>query len=49
MKGKILITGASGSLATLIRPLYQDYNVVLISRRLVKNLLKNEGLTLDNY
>jgi hypothetical protein len=42
MRGKILITGASGSIATLIRPLYQDYDVVLISRRLVKNLSKNE-------
>lgn len=42
MKGKILITGANGSIATLIRPLYQDYDVVLISRILVKNLSKNE-------
>ncbi|MDA9648904.1 hypothetical protein N9T54_00655 [Alphaproteobacteria bacterium] len=42
MKGNILITGASGTIATLIRPLYQDFDVVLISRRLLKNLSKNE-------
>ena len=42
MRGRILITGASGSIAALIRPLYQDYDVFLTSRRFIKNLSKNE-------
>ena len=42
MKEKVLITGANGAIASLIRPLYQDYDVILLSRRLLKNLSKNE-------
>ena len=42
MSGLILITGANGSIATLIRPLFKDYDVILVSRRSLKNLSKNE-------
>ena len=42
MSRNILITGATGSIATLIRPIFQDCNVFLISRRSIKYLSKNE-------
>ena len=42
MKGNILITGSNGTIASLVRPLYRDCNVFLVSRKPLKVLSPNE-------
>ena len=42
MAKKILITGANGLIASLVRPLFIDDSVVLVSRRPIDNINQNE-------
>ena len=42
MKRKILVTGATGFVASIVRPAYKDCNVFLMSRGYIKDLSENE-------